>query len=53
MPPGSNDIVGFFILTNGTTPNGYVTAYYDIQNGAVAVGYETTVTVACSTTTSG
>src|SRR5450759_2447741 len=33
MPPYSNDIIGYFILTNETSPNGYVTAYYDIQNG--------------------
>jgi hypothetical protein len=53
MPPYSNDIIGFFILTNGTSPNGYVTVYYDIQNGGVAVSYQTTVTFSCSTTTSG
>jgi hypothetical protein len=33
MPPFSYDIIGYFILTNGVSPNGYVTAYYDIQNG--------------------
>ena len=49
MPPNSNDIVGtYFILTNTTSPNGYVTAYYDTQTGGVALSVlETTVTVAC------
>ena len=48
MPPNSNDIVGYFILTNTTSPNGYVTAYYDTQTGGVALSaLETTVTVAC------
>jgi hypothetical protein len=55
MPPNSNDIVGYFILTNATSPNGYVTAYYDIQNDSVAVSsLTTTVTVDCpSFSTSG
>jgi len=53
MPPYSNDIIGYFILTNGVSPNGYVTAYYDIQNGQVSVGSETTtVTVVCPTVAS-
>ena len=43
-------IVGFFILTSGNSPSGYVTAYYDIQNGAVGVSYQATVTYSCSTT---
>jgi hypothetical protein len=52
MPPNSNDIVGYFILTNGASPNGYVTAYYNIQNGSVAVSaLATTVTVSCPTFT--
>lgn len=47
-------IVGFFILTNGVSPNGYVTAYYDIQNGDVSIGsLTTTVTVVCPSFTSG
>lgn len=54
MPPYSNDIIGYFVLTNGATPNGYVTAYYDIQNGQVSVGSETaTVTVVCPPYTTG
>ena len=48
MPPYSNDIIGYFILTNGVSPNGYVTAYYDTQDGGVSIGSETTtVTVVC------
>lgn len=49
--PNSDDIVGYYILTDGTSPNGYVTAYYDIQNGNVATSSPTTtVTVVCPTT---
>jgi hypothetical protein len=48
-PPGSNDIIGYFIMTNGTSPNGYVAAYYDIQTGGVTIGtYQTTLTVECA-----
>jgi hypothetical protein len=54
MPPYSNDIIGYFILTNGVSPNGYVTAYYDIQNGEVTIGNPTkTVTVVCPSFTTG
>lgn len=54
MPPYSIDIIGYFILTNGVSPNGYVTAYYDIQNGQVSVGSETaTVTAVCPSNTTG
>jgi len=53
IPPGSNDIVGLFILINGTSPNGYVMAFYDTQNGGVAVSYQQNLTIACSTTVSG
>jgi hypothetical protein len=54
MPPYSNDIIGYFILTNGASPNGYVTAYYDIQNGEVTLGNSTTtVTVVCPSFTTG
>lgn len=57
---GSNDhpfanadaIMGYFILTNGVSPNGYVTAYYNIQDGAVALDpVTTTFGVVCPTTT--
>jgi hypothetical protein len=52
MPPNGNDIVGCFILTDGASPNGYVTAYYNIQDGSVAVSaLSTTVTVSCPTFT--
>ena len=52
VPLNSDDIVGYFILTNATSPNGYLTAYYDIQNGTVAVSpLTTTLTVSCPTTT--
>jgi len=54
MPPYSNDIIGYLILTNGVSPNGYVTAYYDIQNGDVSIGsVTTTVTVVCPAFTTG
>jgi hypothetical protein len=54
MPPYSNDIIGYFILTNGVSPNGYATAYYDIQNGDVSIGsVTTTVTVVCPSFTTG
>ena len=53
VPPNSDDIVGYFILTNGFSPDGYVTAYYDIQDGSTAVSsVATTVTVNCPTTAS-
>ena len=54
MPPYSNDIIGYLILTNGVSPNCYVTAYYDIQNGDVSIGsVTTTVTVVCPAFTTG
>ena len=41
-------IVGNFILTNSTKPNGYLTAYFDIENNAVVLSTVTsTVTVNC------
>ncbi len=52
MPPGSDDILGVFILTNGLSPDGYVYTFYDIQNGAVGVEYQATMTVACPATLS-
>jgi hypothetical protein len=54
--PDGNTIVGFFILTNGVSPNGYVTAYYDIQNGEVSLSTPSTtvtLTVVCSAITTG
>jgi len=54
--PNGNTIVGFFILTNGASPNGYVTAYYDIQNGEVSLStpsMTSTVSVVCSATSRG
>lgn len=43
-------IVGNFILTNATSPNGYVTAYYEVPNGNVTVSsLTTTLTVWCNT----
>ena len=51
-PQNSDDIVGYFILTNGASPDGYVTAYYDIENGSVTLtSVTTTVTVNCTTFT--
>ena len=53
IPPNTDDVVGYFILTNATSPDGYITAYYNIQNGSVATSsITTTITVSCSTTTS-
>ena len=46
------DIFGFFVLTNGTSPDGYVTAYYGILNGRVSVDYQMVMSVACSAITS-
>jgi len=49
--PNGDTIVGFFILTNGASPNGYVTAYYDIQNGEVSLSapsVTSTESVVCS-----
>jgi len=46
--PSGNTIVGNFILTNSIEPDGYVTAYYNIVNGSVALSaVTTTVTVYC------
>jgi hypothetical protein len=46
--PVGDNIYGVFILTNATSPNGYVTAYYDIQNADVIVSPVTTiVTINC------
>jgi hypothetical protein len=51
-PSQANDIVGYFILTNATSLDGYVTVYYDIDNGSVAVGSLTaTITVVCPPST--
>lgn len=53
FPPDSPDIVAYFIMTNATSPNGYVWAFYDIQTGAVAnSSLETYAEVNCSSTTS-
>jgi len=54
--PNGNTIVGFFILTNSDSPNGYVTAYYDILNGDVSLstpGVTSTLTVVCSSSATG
>jgi len=54
--PSVYAIVGFFILTNGVSPNGYVTAYYDIQNGEVSLStpsVTSTLSVVCSATPTG
>jgi hypothetical protein len=54
--PNGNTIVGFFILTNGASPNGYVTAFYDIQNGQVSLSapsITSTETVVCPAETTG
>ena len=54
--PSDYAIVGFFILTNGVSPNGYVTAYYDIQNGEVSLStprVTSTLSVVCSATPTG
>ena len=46
--PNGNTIVGYFILTNSAAPDGYVTAFYNIENGSVALNsVTTTVTVNC------
>jgi len=48
LSPNSTDIVGYFILTNAYAPDGYVTAYYNIENGSGALSsVSTTVTVYC------
>ena len=54
--PSDYTIVGFFILTNGVSPNGYLTAYYDIQNGEVLLStpsVTSTLSVVCSATPTG
>jgi hypothetical protein len=53
FPPNSPDIVAYFIMTNATSPNGYVWAFYDIQTGAVAnSSLDTYAEFNCSSTTS-
>lgn len=37
LPPNTPDVVAYFILTNATSPSGYVSAFYDIQTGGVAM----------------
>ena len=36
-----HDILGWFVLTNGTSPVRYVTASYDMLNGKVTIDYQT------------
>lgn len=38
IPVNSPDITAYFILTNSTSPIGYVYAYYDIRTGGVTMG---------------
>jgi hypothetical protein len=46
--PPSDGIAGYFILTNSTSPDAYVSVFYDIQGGGVTVSaLTTTLTVEC------
>lgn len=42
-----DQVTGLFILTNGGSPDGYIWAYYDLQNGMATTAFASELTSSC------